>query len=139
MKGQAALHKQLEAIPAALLAELRIVLEREAENLVQEMRRLVPVESGILQESIGWTWGEAPAGRIKIGSVGGKRFGTLSISIYAGAKNGDDDAFYSYFVEFGTTSATAQPFFFPVYRANRKRIRANLKRGISRVMKEKRK
>lgn len=134
MKGQAALHRQLERVPNLILDELRPLLEREAERLVQEMRALVPVDEGRLRDSIGWTWGEAPKGALKIGTVKGKSYGTFSITIYAGDFKGDKTAFYAYFVEFGTTTTGAQPFFFPVYRSNRKRVKAAISRGVKRAM-----
>lgn len=135
MIGQAALHKQLERVPALLLAELRQVLEQEAAKLVEEMRTLVPVDEGDLRDSIGWTWGDVPKGALKIGSVGGKSYGKLSITIYAGDFKGSKDKFYAYFVEFGTVKTGAQPFFFPVYRSNKKRIKARISRGVKRAMK----
>ena len=135
MIGQAALHRQLERVPNLILAELRPLLEREAAKLVEEMRALVPVDEGRLRDSIGWTWGDVPKGALKIGTVKGKAYGALSITVYAGDFKGDKTAFYAYFVEFGTTATGAQPFFFPVYRANRKRIKSAISRGVKRAMK----
>lgn len=112
---------------------------------------------GALRDSIGWTWGnKAPKGSIKLGSIGnssGRRPGDLVITIFAG----NDEAFYARWVEFGTKShgidavnapvmgragvnfgthvnhpgAVATPFFFPAYRAMKKRIKGRMARAIN--------
>lgn len=137
MIGQDKLHRQLASVPGRILAEVKPFLEIEAEKIVREMRSLIHSRSGALAASIGWTWGDVPAGAIKIGSVDGKKYGTLSISIFAGTRDkslGSADAFYARWVEFGTTAAAASPYFFPVFRANRKRIKAGLSRLVRRAM-----
>ena len=114
-------------------------MEDGAEALVKEMRAIVPVESGALRDSIGWTWGDVPAGSftiadIRSGKNAGEQYATLRLKIYAGSR----DAFYARFVEFGTkTGRPAQPFFFPVWRngraAFRNRIRAEVRAAIRRA------
>ncbi len=116
-----------------------------------------------LKNSINWTWGEAPKGSIVLGTIrpsGNSKADDLKITIYAG----DDEAFYARWVEFGTRShgidakannpggmsrgqnnfgrhvdhpgAKATPFFFPAYRASRKRVRARLSKAITTSVKK---
>jgi HK97 gp10 family phage protein len=106
---------------------------------------------GALRDSIGWTWGRAPKGSISLGRVVDKT-GDLVITIFAG----NDKAFYARWVEFGTKAhgidavnaptmgragrnfgvhvnhpgAKQTAFFFPAYRALRKKVRARISRGI---------
>ncbi|WP_241963242.1 HK97-gp10 family putative phage morphogenesis protein [Paracoccus suum] len=115
-------------------------MEEGAQEIVDAMRATVPVESGALRDSIGWTWGEVPAGSFTIADVRsgknrGRQYATLRLKIYAGNR----DAFYARFIEFGTKTGTpAQPFFHPVWKAKkaafRKRIRGAVKLAIKREM-----
>lgn len=111
-------------------------METGAQEVVEAMKAAVPVASGDLRDSIGWTWGDVPAGSFVIADVRsgrnkGDQYATLRIRIFAG----NNKAFYARFVEFGTrTGSPAQPFFFPVWKAKRaafrKRIRDEVKRAI---------
>jgi HK97 gp10 family phage protein len=113
---------------------------------------------GRLRDSIGWVWGgSVPKGSIKLGSVSsgsGRRPGDLVITIFAG----DDKAFYARWVEFGTRphtikakdaptltraginfgtsvshpgASTSNAFFYPAYRALRKKIKARISRAVN--------
>lgn len=146
---------QLNAVPELVRRELIREMERSANEMVKDMRALVPVRSGVLRASIGWTWGDVPAGALKIGQVRGRSYGRLAITIYAGNRA----AYYARFVEFGTRphavgrnasldrglrqdgiglhpGASPRPFFYPVYRANRRRVRARLSRAVTRAVKQ---
>lgn len=109
----------------------------EADAVVAMMKRLAPKDTGELQDSIGWVWGNsAPKGAMAIATVGK---GDLSITIYAGSS----DAFHARFVEFGVAAhiaggkfagaeipaIPAQPFFYPSWRAMRKRVRRALRKA----------
>lgn len=131
-------------------------MEKGADELVEAMKRLAPVDSGALRDSIGWTWGDAPKGAMVIDSFdSGRETADMRITIYAGGK----EAFYARFVEFGTRphslarnasvkrglrqdqgarhpGTAAQPFFFPAYRAQRRRIRARITREIRKAIQQ---
>lgn len=93
-------------------------MEAGADEIVALARSLVPVSSGALRNSIGWTWGDAPDGSLILGSVRKisrsrrkiktkadvRREAGLAITIYAG----DDEAFYARWVEFGTQATQAR-------------------------------
>lgn len=146
VQGLAALQTKLKRrIPDAAVKRLRAAMEKSADEIVQLMRRLVPVDSGDLRDSIGWTWGGAPKGSLVLGkskqSVAG-----MTITIFAGG----GDAFYARFVEFGTQahisggrfegsvipSIAASPFFFPAWRIKRRSSKNRMTRAIRLGLKE---
>lgn len=141
--GLAKLKKKLDRLPVLAKAQIRAAMEKSADEIVAMMKNLVPVDSGDLRDSIGWTWGKAPKGSLAIAQA--KDPGGLTLTIYAG----DKDAYYARFVEFGTVAhanggkfagtrnpgAKAQPFFYPAYRANRKRAKSRITRAINKAAK----
>jgi HK97 gp10 family phage protein len=139
VQGLENLNKTFREIPQKVLDEVAKQLEKEATKLVGEMKRLAPIESGALRDSIGWTWGDAPKGSITVGKVRGTEYGRTAITIYAGTRDkslGSADAFYAVFQEFGTVKMAANPFFFPVWRSNKTRVRANIKAAVGRAIKK---
>lgn len=141
-------------VPNAVRQAAREALEAGADELVAEMRRLVPVESGALRASIGWAWGEAPAGAIYSDTVGGGDTAGLRIVIYVGGSEGtkrrqarnsgtrtSDQGRAGYFdsdnaryQEFGTSKMPANPFFWPSYRALKRRIKSRITRAINKAI-----
>lgn len=154
VKGVTELNKALTAIPKRVELRARAAMEKSAEELVEMMKRLVPVSKpngGDLRDSIGWTWGNAPAGAKVLTQTEPDARG-LKITVYAGSAK----AYYAAFVEFGTAphnvaagggnksfsgvanghpGARAQPFFFPSYRALKKRIQSRVKREMKKAIK----
>lgn len=142
VEGVEALRRRLvQQVPQSIAQRVTDAMERAAEQIVSDMKRVAPVLSepdpkrrpGALRDSIGWTWGAAPKGSFTIASAsGGGEYQTLRITIYAG----NAEAFYARFVEFGTRKMRARPFFFGVYRTNKKRIRANIQRALNKAIKD---
>lgn len=156
VQGIRELEAKLAAIPARVERLTRAAMEKGAQELVDMMKRLVPADSGDLRDSIGWTWGGAPKGSFALFQVRGSKsdeakYGALRITVYAGS----DKAFYARFVEYGTAphnvsqgggnksfrgearphpGARAHPFFFPAWRALRKRIQARIKREMKKAI-----
>jgi HK97 gp10 family phage protein len=152
--GLSRLQKRLAAIPEKVRDGIRPAMEKSAQEIVDAAKSLVPVETGHLRDSIGWTWGAAPSGSITIAT--GPVLDSLQITIYAG----DDDAFYARWVEFGTRASTkgarvsdsrtggtrkanrthsgthAQPFFYPAFRLYKKRAANRVKRAIRTSVKQ---
>jgi hypothetical protein len=130
----------MRRFPAIVEAELRKALEQNAEEMVKLARSIVPVDDGDLRDSIGWTYGEAPAGSFAIGEVKGQgaRASNVRITVYAG----NERAFYARWVEFGTKAhfqpkrnrqhpgTRATGFFFGSYRALRKRMKGRTTRAL---------
>lgn len=123
------LKAKVAAITPAVRAEVRKAMEKGAEEIVAMARRLVPVDSGTLRNSIGWTWGSAPKGSIKLASA---ETGGDVLTIFAG----NEVAYYAGMVEFGTLRQAAQAFFFPSYRANRRRVKAAASRALNKAIKK---
>lgn len=147
IQGLDRLRRKLRALPKAAEEEISKAMEQSANEIVALAKSLAPVDGGDLRESIGWTWGDAPKGSITLGKVrkGGRGAGNLQITIYAGG----GDAFYARMIEFGTAphlngglfagsehpGTAAQPFFYPSWRAGRKRARSRVTRAITKSAK----
>lgn len=128
-------------IPAQVEKATAAAMEVGADEIVAMMRRLVPVDTGQLRNSIGWTWGDPPKGAMVLGkskSAGGD--GRKVITIYAGNEQtvvGSRSQFQlARLQEFGTQAMFAQPFFFPAYRALRKRVRGRITRQMKKAIKD---
>lgn len=133
VEGLSALRSRWAAIPRRVAEATQAEMEKQAADVVAMMRRLVPKDEGDLSDSIAWTWGEAPKGSMTIGSVGGQDYGTLRITIYAA---GTKDSFHGVFQEFGTRKMSANPFFFPAWRAKRKKVKSAITRAMKKAIRE---
>jgi len=138
---------QLRRFPDAVEAEISKAMEQSADEIVMMAKSLAPVVSGDLQMSISWTWGDAPKGSAVLGKVktSGRGAGNLQITVFAGG----GDAYYARMIEFGTAphlnggrfagsqhpGTAAVPFFYPAYRANRKRAKSRITRAINKAAK----
>lgn len=139
--GLAKLQKKLNAMPQIAKEEMKQALEAAADEIVEMAKRLAPVlkeptnrrKAGELRDSIGWTWGKAPKGSLTLGKVAEASLaGDLTITVFAG----NSSAFYARWVEFGTQNMAAQPYFFPSYRATKKRAVSRVRRSITRAAKK---
>ncbi len=61
VQGISDLNREVAQLPSASKTAARKAMETGADELVEMMKRLVPKDSGDLRDSIGWTWGNAPA------------------------------------------------------------------------------
>ena len=91
----------------AIRSPIREGMERFAEDIILEMKRRAPVDTGRLRDSISWKW------------VGD----TLTIET-------GEDLPYPVYVEFGTYKMAASPFFFPVIDEFRPRLQEYMKRVV---------
>lgn len=146
VQGLNRLKRKLKRFPAVVEQEIRAAMEQSATEIVALAKSLAPVDDGDLQRSIGWTWGAAPEGAIVLGKVKSSRSGNMVITVYAGG----GDAFHARFVEFGTAphvnggrfagsqnpGTAAQPFFYPAYRATRKRAKGRITRAVNKAAKQ---
>lgn len=125
------------SIPGHVRERTRKAMEQGADEIVAMAKNLVPVDTGALRDSIGWTWGDAPEGAMVLASS--RRVGGERITIFAGARNkslGDRDAFYARWVEFGTQKAYPRPFFFPSYRTLKRRVKGRITREMRKAIRE---
>lgn len=144
IRGLGSLEKKLKKLPPAAEKAIREAMEQGANEIVAMMKSLVPVDSGDLRDSIGWTWGERPRYSQAIATVK-SRDGKLALTIFAG----NERVRYSHLVEFGAAphiaggmfegaqhpGAPAQPFFFVSWRALRRRTRSRISRAITKSAK----
>lgn len=112
-------------------------MEEGAQEIVDAMKKAAPVQTGDLRDSIGWTWGEVPAGsfvidEIRSGKNKGDQYATLRIKIYAGNR----EAFYARFQEFGTRSQPAQPFFYVTWSKEKAKFRRRIRERVRKRIKE---
>lgn len=136
------LRARLAKVPDIARAAAAQAMEEGAEEVCDYIRNLVRAtfkqDSGDMLRSIGWTWGEVPAGsfvidEIRSGKNQGDQYATMRIKIYAGSK----DAFYYRFHEFGTKDGLpARPTFFPAWKAKRADFRARIRTAVKQAIKE---
>lgn len=142
VQGADALKRKMRAFPKRAREQIAQAMEQSADEIVKMAKSLAPVDDGDLQMSISWTWGSAPKGSLTLGTVRseGKGVGNMAITVFAG----NDKAFYARWIEFGTSphvqggmftgsqhpGTPARPFFYPAYRALRRRIRSRTSRAI---------
>ncbi|MBC2887309.1 HK97 gp10 family phage protein [Ochrobactrum sp. CM-21-5] len=145
IKGLDRLQIKLKKFPEVAEKLVKAAMEQGAQEIVNMMQNLVPVDDGELMESIGWTWGKAPKHSQRIGSVKSND-GNLTITIYAG----NSKVRYAHLVEFGSAphvnggmypgtfnpGAKAQPFFFVSFRAKRRSAKARVSRAITKAAKQ---
>lgn len=157
VQGLAAFEARFAAIPLRVRARVQAAMEKVAEEIVADMRRLVRKRRDRrLERSIGWTWGEAPAGSFVIGQVGRADYGSLRLTIYAGGR----EAFYARFVEFGTRphslakgarkqnraarmgggymhpGARPFPFFYPAWRLWKRKVKSRISAAMRQAIRE---
>lgn len=138
------LTKRLNAIPRQVRTDVVPALLKGAEDMAADMRRLAPVDKGDLIESIAVT----PPGESTPphSQPGGKMIvPELSVAVTAG----NNKVRTAHLVEYGTAAhvlggmfagaehpgTAAQPFFWPGYRLNRKKVTARIRRAIRKAVK----
>ncbi len=129
VSGFRELDQRLARLEAALPEErVRKALHDGAQVLVDEMRRLAPVDTGRLRDSIQ-----------AVDDRDARVYGKVSagdVSVYVGpvGSTEDGDVFYARFIEFGTSRRAAEPFLRPALAARREqaeeRVLADLSRAI---------
>jgi HK97 gp10 family phage protein len=136
LQGYPSLMNKLQKLKTSTEPAVKIAMEQAAELIVAMMRSLVQVQHGDLKESIGWTWGSAPKGSISFTAIKGR----LILTIYAG----NEVAYYARWVEFGTAphdtggifkggyhpGTSPQPFFYPAFRALKKKASSMMAKSI---------
>lgn len=109
VNGLEKLKAKLAALPQVAKEEMLVALNVSADELVGMAQRLAPRDQGDLIRSI-----EKVPGRHE-----------LAIKVQAGGK----EARHARWVEFGTVKTRAHPFFFPSWRALRRRIKGRTSRA----------
>lgn len=134
--------KLSQKIPEAVQVAAAKKLEERANLIVSIMKSRAPKDQGDLVRSIGWTWGDAPAGSFTMGKVGGREYGRLVITIYAGSEhtlvtNSRGVAFQNAFLqEFGTANMPPTPYFYPSWREKKRGNKSTLTRAIKKAVRD---
>lgn len=136
---------------------IKAEMEAVASEIVSMMKSLAPEQSGDLRDSIGWTWGKRPKYSQVMAVAKASLAGEMTITIFAG----NSKVRYAHLVEFGTAphvikaqegkalgkggifgsevhhpGATAKPFFYVSWRANKKKARSRIARATRKAAKE---
>lgn len=122
-EGMDQLQRRIERLPNYVQAAVRAELEKQAEALMRIMRAGAPGgPTGALAASV-----RRENGKHK-----------LQVVVAAGGPTTTTPYGYDYAVgvEFGNEHAPAQPFFYPAYRLQRKRIKSAVKRAGVKAIKE---
>ena len=126
---------------------MKPALEKGAQEITEMQKRLVPVDSGALRNSIGYTFGTYRPDNANVRGVAAGFDGDadLSVTIHAG----DAVAWYAKLVEFGVSPHTAggkfkgakhpgtapNGFFYAPARSLAKRVKARVSRAMSKAVK----
>lgn len=142
--GRDRMRKVLKALPDAVRKRLREAIIAETEAMAGSMRTLVPVARGDLKASIKVTPGdEAPALYARVKSNRTEKDPYLAAIVHV-------DDWKARLVEFGTAphvnqgqfpgtmnpGTPAQPFFFPSFRAHRKRAQSRINKAARQGIKD---
>jgi HK97 gp10 family phage protein len=130
-KGIKGFQRKMKAMPEAARKALAPATARGADEIARTAEALAPEDSGDLVGSVAVTIG--PKNTPAHSHPGGIR--TVPEGA-AAVTAGNSDVRYAHLVEFGTTKAPAQPFFWPAFRSQRKRAETRIKRALSKAVKE---
>lgn len=119
-----AFRSRLKAYVPAINQEVRETLKKEASRTVNYMKLLAPVETGELRESIRYEFDRDTRVTLRAGDE------TTTV------QNTTGQEFQNAFLqEYGSGNRPAQPFFWPAYRSEKKRMRAAITRAVARAVK----
>jgi HK97 gp10 family phage protein len=127
--GLSSFQRRMAAIPKAARQAVQPALAQGAYEIAEAQEALAPEDTGDLVGSIAVTL--AGQSTPPYSMPGGS---TLVPESQAMVTVGNSDVRYGHLVEYGTTHAPAQPFFWPGFRLARRRAERRIKRAIARAM-----
>lgn len=131
--GIGRLQRRLAAIPKAVKEAVQPALLKQGNTMAGDMKRLAETskDTGALIDSIVVT----PAGQQT--PAYSQPGGSTTVPENAVAITvGNKDVRYGHLVEYGTTKAHAQPYFWPAVRLDNKKAQKAIKAAISRAVKK---
>lgn len=131
--GLSKFQRRMAAIPKAVREAAQPALERQAKAIVKTMKHLAEDlrDTGALIDSIAVTGpGESTPPYSQPGGSTVVPEGVVAVTV------GNKDVRYAHLVEYGTTKAPAQPFFWPAVRLHKKKATAAIKRAIGKAVRE---
>lgn len=131
--GIGSLSKRLRGMTKAIKTEVQPALNKSADEIAKSMKQLAQTskDSGELIGSIEVT--KAGETTPPYSQPGGSQIvppNAVMVTV------GNTDVRYAHLVEYGTTEAPAQPFFWPAYRLNKKRAESRIRRAVNKAVKE---
>lgn len=134
--------RRFRKLPELVKAEVKASFAKSAQDVVDMQKRLAPVDSGALRDSITWNWGAH--GKVKYSQGGGPVGGLLTITISAG----NAKVRYAHLAEFGVAPHIvggrfkgaqhpgfgSRPFFYPAYRAKKRAVKARTRRAFKKAI-----
>lgn len=138
VQGVDRLKAKLAAIPETVRDAMSDAMAGGAADLVAMQKRLAPKDEGELASSIRWDWSDGTAGEgLKEGrgaQITAKGEMNLAIDVTTGT--GMKIPMNAIWQEFGTVQHPGgQPYFFPAYRALKKKIAARVASASRRAIK----
>lgn len=113
--GGKALREKLRKMPELAQKSIRKAIKISANQVRTAARQRVPVETAHLKKAI----------KVYQDDDGmGARVGVVK-----------DDAFYAFYVEFGTSKTAPRPFLIPAHRAERPKIRRRYRNAVRKALK----
>lgn len=146
LERQQELLRKMSEIPSAIRSAMKQALAEGADEINDMQRRLAPKKTGKLAASIKQTWGGGKERYSSVSAGTGDGDPDLTVTLSAG----NSKVRYAHLVEFGTAPHTlggifkgaqhpgtaAQPFFFPAYRALRRRVKSRITRATKRAVQQ---
>lgn len=127
----ARLQAKFAALPQNARTAIKAALDASGTELAEAARALAPVRTGKLRDSIVSTSGGSATPSYS--QPGGSHVvPDYSVKVTAG----NSDVRYAHLVEYGTTDAPAQPFFWPAYRILKKRLRSRVSRAVGKAARD---
>ena len=145
--------ERLAKIQGPIRTRVRSALKQNGDEITGQMKAVAPKDSGALAASIKAVFGTFQVANANVRGVGTSGGGDPDLTLHLVA--GDAKAWYARIVEFGTKEPRTirryfgnanqtvtvgamppRPFFFPVYRANKKRAKGRLTRAMKAGVRE---
>lgn len=128
---------QLASLPRVLREEVRQSLDVSGSETTDIMKRMAPRKEGDLIDSIGYSFDAPPPGAGIVSQARSAKTETgLAVVMYAGDEstivtNKQGVRFQNARLqEFGTKKMPRNPFFFPAFRLNKKRVKGRMSRAL---------
>ncbi|NKB83089.1 HK97-gp10 family putative phage morphogenesis protein [Brucella grignonensis] len=122
---------KMDRITSATKEAVKPALIKSANEIASLQRALAPVETGDLKNSISITGPNEPTPAYS--QPGGSRMAGPDETIITA---GNSDVRYPHLVEYGTSEADAQPFFWPGYYLGRDKAKRRIKAAARKAIRE---
>jgi HK97 gp10 family phage protein len=150
IEGLERLKKRFDRLPANVFDEVGKAIETGANEIADMQKRLAPVRTGALRDSIAVSLDGKPPRYAAFRPKKGRNAVAPEAGVTAVITAGNPEVRYAHLVEFGTAphvvggkfkgaehpGARAEPFFYPAYRVLKRRVRGRISRAFSKGVKK---